>query len=139
MSQPESTPPPDTLTQRIGVLVRRETEARILAPVIEALAEAFGRDAVIEVVRTAIIQLAQQQGGELAETMGGNSPSHFMDSLQYWMKDDALTIEVLEQSDDALSFNVNAMSVRRALPSLGYSRVGRRVFMQSRLCVDRRI
>lgn len=32
---------PDTLTQRIGVLARRETEARVLAPVIEAMAEEF--------------------------------------------------------------------------------------------------
>ncbi len=106
MSQPDSMPPPDTLTQRIGVLVRRETEARILSPVIEALANAFGREAVIAVVRDAIVKLAQEQGGELAETMGGNSPSHFMDSLAYWMKDDALTIEVLEQTDRALSFDV---------------------------------
>ena len=28
---------PDTLTQQIGVLVRRKAEARILIPVIEAL------------------------------------------------------------------------------------------------------
>ena len=41
---------PDTLTQEIGVLVRREVEARILAPVIDALGEKFGREAVIEVV-----------------------------------------------------------------------------------------
>ena len=47
---------PDTLTQEIGVLVRREVEARILAPVIDALGEKFGREAVIEVVRDAIVE-----------------------------------------------------------------------------------
>ncbi len=35
---------PDTLNEAIGVLTRREVEARILAPVIEALGDEFGRD-----------------------------------------------------------------------------------------------
>jgi len=52
---------PDTLTQQIGVLTRREVEARVLAPVIDALGEKFGRDEVVEVVKDAIIKLAQQQ------------------------------------------------------------------------------
>ena len=53
------TPKPDTLTQQIGVLTRREVEARVLAPVIDALGEKFGREQVIEVVRDEIIKLAQ--------------------------------------------------------------------------------
>ena len=35
----QQTPPPDTLTTQIGVLTRREVEARILKPIIEALSE----------------------------------------------------------------------------------------------------
>ena len=34
-------PPPDSLTRKIGVLMRREVEARILAPVIEAITAAI--------------------------------------------------------------------------------------------------
>ena len=37
---PAQSIPPDTLNARIGVLTRREVEARILAPVIDALGEA---------------------------------------------------------------------------------------------------
>ena len=66
---------PDTLTQEIGVLVRREVEARILAPVIDALGEKFGRAAVVEVVRDAIVELSRQQGAELSDTMGGKGCS----------------------------------------------------------------
>jgi len=43
----QSTPPPDTLNSAIGVLTRRETEARILKPIIDALGERFGRDEVL--------------------------------------------------------------------------------------------
>ena len=35
-------PPPDTLNARIGVLTRREVEARLLAPLVDALGEEFG-------------------------------------------------------------------------------------------------
>ncbi|MCB0091490.1 MAG: hypothetical protein KDE54_26550, partial [Caldilineaceae bacterium] len=61
----------DTLNERIGVLTRREAEARILKPIIDALGEAFGREAVLDVVRRTIIQVAQEQGDQLAENMGG--------------------------------------------------------------------
>jgi hypothetical protein len=37
-------PPPDTLNEAIGVPTRREVDPRILAPVIEALGNEFGRD-----------------------------------------------------------------------------------------------
>lgn len=126
MSQPGAspTPPPDTLTQQIGVLVRRETEARILAPIIQALAEAFGRDAVIAIVRDTIINIARQQGAELAEAMDGNSPSHFVASLQYWTKDDALNIEVLEQTDDTLAFNVTRCRYAELYHALGIPELG---------------
>ena len=48
-------PPPDQLNAKIGVLTRREVEARLLAPLIEALGAEFGRERVIAVVRDAIV------------------------------------------------------------------------------------
>ncbi len=102
----KNTIPPDTLTQTIGVLTRREVEARILAPVIEALGEKFGRDEVVDIVRDTIIRVAQEQGDELAEGMGGRTAVHFLDSLQYWTKGGALEIDILEQNEEKLSFNV---------------------------------
>jgi len=52
--------PPDTLTQQIGVLTRREVEARILSPIIDALGERFGRDEVIELIWETIIEIAHR-------------------------------------------------------------------------------
>ena len=39
-------PPPDTLNEQVGVLRRREIEARILKPFVAALSERFGEAAV---------------------------------------------------------------------------------------------
>jgi hypothetical protein len=47
--------PPDT-GNTIGVLRRREIEARIVAPLLDALGAEFGRDDVLRVARETIMQ-----------------------------------------------------------------------------------
>ena len=42
----------------IGVLKRREIEARILAPLVEALGREFGREKVLQIVGETIVGLA---------------------------------------------------------------------------------
>lgn len=115
---------PDTLNARIGVLTRRETEARILMPIIKALGERFGSSEVTEVVRDAIIRVAQEQGAALAEQMGGESIDHFADSLQYWTQDGALEIDVLEKDQDTFSFNVTRCRYAELYRSLGIPELG---------------
>ncbi len=46
----------------VGILTRREIEARILAPVLDALGQEFGRARVIEVAREAVAAIAREQG-----------------------------------------------------------------------------
>jgi predicted ArsR family transcriptional regulator len=116
--------PPDDLNGRIGVLTRREVEARILKPVIEALSAQFGREQVVDVVRQTIIDLAKTQGAELARLMDGNSASHFLDSLEFWTQDDALEIEVLEHSATRLSFNVHRCRYAELYQALGLAELG---------------
>ncbi|HAJ38540.1 MAG TPA: hypothetical protein DCL15_22970 [Chloroflexi bacterium] len=116
--------PPDTLNARIGVLTRREVEARILAPIIDALGEAFGRDAVIDVVRDAIIRIAQTQGAALADSMGDNSLVAFADSLRFWTQDNALEIEVLAQDEEQFNFNVTRCRYAELYRALGIPELG---------------
>ena len=116
--------PEDDLNVRIGVLTRREVEARILAPVIDALSNKFDRDEVLEIIRKIIIQIAADQGAELAEHMGGNSLQHFADSLQYWTKDDALEIEIMKQTEQSFIFNVTRCRYAELYKKLGISGYG---------------
>ncbi|MBX2818767.1 MAG: L-2-amino-thiazoline-4-carboxylic acid hydrolase [Rhodothermaceae bacterium] len=116
--------PPDTLTQKIGVLTRREVEARILAPIIDALGEEFGRDEVISIVKNVIIHLASQQGSELAETMGGTDADAFMNSLAYWTRDDALQLDVIENNETSLHFNVTRCRYAELYKALGIPELG---------------
>ncbi len=116
--------PEDDLNAKLGVLTRREVEARILIPLINALGDAFGRDAVLAVVRDTIVKIARQQGAVLGRQMGGNSLKKFVDSLAYWTRDKALEIDVIEESDEVLSFNVTRCRYAELYESLGIREIG---------------
>jgi predicted ArsR family transcriptional regulator len=120
----ESTLPPDTLNARIGVLTRREVEARLLAPLIEALGAEFGRERVVEIVRETIVRIAQQQGAVLAESMGSDGLEAFADTLRFWTQDNALEIEVLERSEGAFDFNVTCCRYAELYRALGIPELG---------------
>jgi hypothetical protein len=108
----------------VGVLTRREIEARILAPVVDALGQRFGRDEVVAIVRDVIVGLAREQGREMAEARQDRSLGAFADTLGPWTQDDALRMEVREQTEDRLSFDVTRcryaeMYRRLGIPELG--------------------
>ena len=115
---------PDTLNEVIGVLTRREVEARILAPVLDALCDEFGREKVLGIVRDTIINVAQTQGAEMAERMGGNSLDDFAQTLQYWTQGDALKIDVLAKNDEEFSFNVTRCRYAELYKALGIAELG---------------
>lgn len=117
-------PPPDTLSERIGVLTRREVEARILAPIIEALGKQFGRDEVLEIVKNTIVEIAQQQGSELSAKIGGNGSREFMESLKFWTVDDALAIDVQNHDHQNLDFNVTRCRYAELYQALGIPELG---------------
>ncbi len=117
-------PLPDTLNENIGVLTRREVEARILAPVIDALGNEFGRDKVIAILRETIIRIAEEQGALLKQLMGGDSLEHFYQSLEFWTKDGALEVETLEQTDEIFSFNVTRCRYAELYEKLGIAELG---------------
>ncbi len=114
----------DDLNAKIGVLTRREVEARLLSPLIDALGDEFGRDRVVDIVRDKIIEIAQTQGDELAAAMGGSGSAEFKDSLAYWTKDDGMVIDVLENSAENLHFNVVRCRYAELYRALGIAELG---------------
>jgi len=108
----------------IGILTRREIEARIIAPLLESFAVEVGHERAREVIRRTIIQIAREQGGQLAESMGGCTLAHFADSLEAWTRDDALQIEVLEQTEGTFNFNVTRCRYAEMYAELGIPELG---------------
>jgi L-2-amino-thiazoline-4-carboxylic acid hydrolase len=117
-------PPPDTLNT-IGVLKRREIEARILKPLLEALANEFGRDRVFAIAQSVIVAIAREQGAALAAQVGGCSLAQFAGALDDWQRGDAYCLDVLEQNDRQFSFNVTRCRYAEMYRSLGIPELGR--------------
>ena len=115
--------PADTLNE-IGVLKRREIEARILAPLINAFATEFGRERVIEIAKRVIVEIARQQGKALADQMGGNTLAHFAGSKDAWVKGGALETQVLQVTDTAYDFNVTRCRYADMYRDLGIPELG---------------
>lgn len=114
---------PDDLND-IGVLRRREIEARIVAPLLERLGAEFGTDQVQEVAAEVVINLARDQGRALADQVGGNDLTALADSMAAWRAGDAMDIDVVEQTPDRYAFNVTRCGYADMYRALGLGKLG---------------
>ncbi len=117
---------PDTLND-VGVLKRREIEARMVAPLLERLGEEFGQERVRELAAEVIVDLAKSQGATMAEMLGGNDLGFFADSLEAWTRGGALEIEVIDQRADRFAFNVTRCKYAEMYRELGDADLGARM------------
>ena len=117
-------PPPDYMNV-VGLLNRREIEARLLAPLITALSTEFGRERVWEIVSKVIEEIAKQQGAQLASSLESNDLSQFALTTDTWKKDNAIQTEVLEQTRRKFSFNVYRCRYAEMYTHLGIPELGK--------------
>lgn len=114
----------DRLNERIGVLARREVEARLLGPLVAALSARFGEEAAVEVVREVVTEMARASGAAMREGAGEDSLEAFAAGWEPWFRDGALEIDELERSPDAWSFNVTRCRYAELYRSLGMTALG---------------
>jgi hypothetical protein len=107
------------------ILTRREIEARVVAPLLEAFAAEVGNERAIEIVQKVILQIAREQGAQLAQEAGGCTLVYFTAALEAWKKGDAMEMEVLEQSDQRLAFNVTRCGYADMYRQLGLAELGK--------------
>jgi predicted ArsR family transcriptional regulator len=105
-------------------LRRRLIEARVIAPLLDAMSAEFGAERVRTIARDVIVRLAQEQGAQLADSVGGCSLAHFAGTLERWTADDALRIDVLEQSGERFDFNVTRCRYAEMYRELGIPELG---------------
>ena len=94
--------PPDTLNE-IGVLKRREIEARILMPVLEGARRGVrARARSWPWPATPSSRSRASRGRQVARKMGGSGLEDFARSMDDWKKGDALEMDVLAQSGEGI-------------------------------------
>ena len=109
----------------ITLLARREIEARIVAPLFEAFAKEFGKGPTLDLARSVIEQIARDQGEQLAQAFHGRSLTLFGKAIELWSQGGALEIEMLEQTEETLSFNVTRCKYAEMYRDLGILEFGR--------------
>ena len=115
-------PAPDNLNE-IGLLKRREIEARIVAPLLERLATEYGDD-VYRVAGDVITDVAREHGAALAEQLGDDSLTAFARGLAGFSADGALESEVVELTDTTFGFDVTRCRYAEMYRALGIPELG---------------
>jgi hypothetical protein len=117
--------PPADYMNAVGLLNRREIEARVLSPLLGSLSAKFDRDQVWEVTRKVIQEIAHQQGAQLASSVDANDLEHLAAAQETWKKDNAIQTEVLELSRKKFSFNVFRCRYAEMYQHLGIPELGK--------------
>lgn len=114
----------DNLNQQVGVLIRREIEARILKPVYDLLSLELGPEKAQELLKTVVIKEAKELGKTMRENSPDASLQAFAEQWEPWFRGGALEIEVIEKSDEAWHFNVKRCRYAEMYRDLGMADLG---------------
>ena len=108
----------------VPILVRREIEARMAGPLIEAFIAEFGREKTVAIASEVILKLAEESGQQLAERCGGNSLDHLSKGTGQWSAGGALKREILEKTDSAYNYNIVTCKYANMYKELGLEELG---------------
>lgn len=108
----------------IPILLRREIEARIAGPLIDAFIKEFGRQKTIAIASDVIQKLAEDSGRQLADRCGGNSLDHLSKGTGQWSAGGALKREVIEQTEDNYNYNIVTCKYAKMYKELGLEELG---------------
>jgi hypothetical protein len=109
----------------LGILARRRIEAAIIAPIYDEMRKAIGEAQAREILRCAIRRAAIEAGVEMASRAeGGANLESFKSIQQLWTKDNALTIEVIDDAPGVFDFNVTRCRYAETYRAMGLGEIG---------------
>jgi hypothetical protein len=114
----------DTLNEAIGVLTRREVEARLLGPLIRAFSERFGERETLETLRSVIEAAARQSGARMRQRAASDGLLAFAAGWEPWFRGGALEMDELEKTPERWSFNVTRCKYAELYRALGMAGLG---------------
>jgi hypothetical protein len=109
----------------IGILVRREIEARIVGPLVKEFIKELGEEKATAIVTNTIVDLARESGRDLAKWVDGNGLEDFEKGLELWTRDNALEIEIIDRSETRFSFDVKRCRYAEMYKEIGIPKLGK--------------
>jgi L-2-amino-thiazoline-4-carboxylic acid hydrolase-like protein len=108
----------------IGILLRREIEAGVAAPLIKRFMAKHGEEEVLAEVTELMHQLAREAGAQLARDLGGNSLAHYIKGKEMWTRHGALDTEIKQQGDTVYAYDVTRCRYAEMYAELGIAELG---------------
>jgi fumarate reductase iron-sulfur subunit len=109
----------------ISNLVRREIQTPVAACLLQGFVEALGYEQAMQIAASAIQADGMKTGKLMAERYGGNSMTELLRMVrEVWAEEDALEFDILEETEQMLSFNVTRCRYAELYERLGVKEFG---------------
>ena len=109
----------------IPILQRRKIEARVIKPIYEEMVAELGEEAARSILTRAIKRDAISHGKNCAASQDGeNDIAGFVKLFELWTAEDALGVDVLEQTNSRFNFNVTRCQYAEMYRDMGISELG---------------
>jgi len=109
----------------ISTLKRREIQSPLIACLLEAFIDEIGYEKTMQVASAAIQKDAMQAGKTMAEKYGGDSIKQLRRVVQeVWADGEALEFNILEETNEKLSFDVTRCQYAELYDRLGIKKFG---------------
>ncbi len=109
---------------KVPLIARREIEARIVAPLIEAFGAELGREKALAQLERVIAKLALASGEEMARQVTENTIAALDTVVRFWGYDSAMEVERLAQNNQRYDFNVRRCRYAEMYRELGLADLG---------------
>ncbi len=109
----------------INNLVRREIQTPVAVRLLRGFVEALGYERAMQIASAAIREDGRLAGQSMAERYGGNSMADLLRMVrEVWAEDGALEFDILEETEQRLSFNVTRCRYAELYERLGVKEFG---------------
>lgn len=109
----------------LSMIERRRIEAAILKHVYDTFKASHGEAAAKATIAESVRRSSIEQGRQMAAEVGGKtSLRSFAEIMPRWSKDDAITMDVKESSDERLTFNITRCRYAEMYREMGLGDIG---------------
>ena len=109
----------------IPTIIKRRLQAAVIKPIYEEMVAELGCQKAQLILGNAIRKAAVEEAGEFARKVKkGTSLRSFIDLFKLWTADDALQVEVYEESNTVFSFDVTRCRYAETYREMGIGQIG---------------
>ena len=111
------------INQKIGILLRREIEARLITQFKKYLSVEFGEKKTKHIIREVIKGVAIEQGRDLSK-LNGNSLNAFIERQEPWTRDGSLETDIIKKDNKSYHYNVTRCKYAEMYKEMGIQDLG---------------